>query len=780
MKNNQLRHITTISTIVFIMLASFSGIAQTKSGYLPGDWVGHLSFRNIRMTEYDGENVYAFTTHGFFKFNINEGEFYSISKIEGLSDVSISAVKYNQKNKVLLIGYNSGVVDLVYKNKLLSINDISIASGINSKRINNIHTEGDTAYLACDFGIVLLNIPKLEIQSTYFLGNSQQSILVSDIAIAFDSIWVTTDKGVYTAAQQGVNLHNFQNWKRLTNIPHDSLSFSFIQKIGDQLFMVAKNVNESTDKILKYKNGYQGNYMDDKVFKVKQLEKRGSHFSLIANYDIRILSNTGETVSTFWFNGYNQSWTPAYDAVYVNGNVFLADISYGLIKKDAAEYKILIPNSPFSNTVNQIKSYNGNVYATGGVSSAQWSRLGLFKYMDDQWYNFNDRTIAGLQSILNINYLTVDKGDKDHFFATSYGYGVLEFNDTMLINHFNQDNSPLENLEGATSGYILTSGIEYDNSGDIWVTTNLASHTLYHYKPGGEWQSFNLEGNITKSTTRSLINTPWGHMWFVDNGYGLVAFDPNKLKSGDLANGYKRFKVYGNDNNVLSSNITTLAVDKTNYIWLGLDGGGLAVYYNPQSILQRNIGAGRIIVESDGFAQYLLDNELVSTIAIDAGNRKWVGTKTGGVFLLSEDGTKQILNLNKDNSKLLSNYVRDIDIDHKTGWVYMATDKGIVAYFSGIIDRENLQEKLKVYPNPVAKNYHGLVRIEGLLDDMNIKITDATGNLIFETTATGGVGIWNMKDFDGKRVSTGVYLIYASSKDGSQTAVSKIFIASYE
>ena len=61
--------------------------------------------------------------------------------------------------------------------------------------------------------------------------------------------------------------------------------------------------------------------------------------------------------------------------------------------------------------------------------------------------------------------------------------------------------------------------------------------------------------------------------------------------------------------------------------------------------------------EVDGYLHKLLEGEVVKSIVVDGANRKWIGTAGGGLFLLSPDGTEQILNLNKSNSLLFSNNI---------------------------------------------------------------------------------------------------------------------------
>ncbi|MCH8319009.1 MAG: hypothetical protein IIA88_11045, partial [Bacteroidetes bacterium] len=57
-----------------------------------------------------------------------------------------------------------------------------------------------------------------------------------------------------------------------------------------------------------------------------------------------------------------------------------------------------------------------------------------------------------------------------------------------------------------------------------------------------------------------------------------------------------------------------------------------------------------------------------------------------------------------------------------------------------------------------------------------VKITDISGTLIYETIAEGGQAIWNGKNFNGEKAHTGVYLVFASNEDGSETIVTKILV----
>jgi hypothetical protein len=78
------------------------------------------------------------------------------------------------------------------------------------------------------------------------------------------------------------------------------------------------------------------------------------------------------------------------------------------------------------------------------------------------------------------------------------------------------------------------------------------------------------------------------------------------------------------------------------------------------------------------------------------------------------------------------------------------------------------------YPNPVRPEHTGPIAIRGLVKDADVKITDIRGTVIYQTKALGGQAIWNGNNFNGERAATGVYMVFITNDDGTQTAVTKI------
>jgi len=175
----------------------------------------------------------------------------------------------------------------------------------------------------------------------------------------------------------------------------------------------------------------------------------------------------------------------------------------------------------------------------------------------------------------------------------------------------------------------------------------------------------------------------------------------------------------------------------------------------------------------------LLDETIVNTIAVDAANRKWFGTRSG-VFIQSPDGSERLATLDSDNTPLFDNIINDIAINQSSGLVYIATGKGIISFrtdAAGISQTHS--SNITVFPNPVRPEYDGPIAIKGFAKDSNIKITDISGRLVYETTALGGQAIWDGRDYNGRRANSGVYLVYAtrtSNREVPSAVVTKILL----
>jgi hypothetical protein len=183
------------------------------------------------------------------------------------------------------------------------------------------------------------------------------------------------------------------------------------------------------------------------------------------------------------------------------------------------------------------------------------------------------------------------------------------------------------------------------------------------------------------------------------------------------------------------------------------------------------------VVQQGNFANFLFKGEEVRDIAVDAADRKWIATRNG-VWLVSPSGEKLLYQFTETNSPLLSNDVRKISIDGRTGEVFFATMKGIISFRSTATEGGPDNRDILVFPNPVPPGYEGLISIRGLVNNAIVKITEPDGRLIFQTRALGGQAIWDGKDYRGRKITTGVYLVLVSDDGRTEKAAGKIVFVS--
>jgi hypothetical protein len=312
----------------------------------------------------------------------------------------------------------------------------------------------------------------------------------------------------------------------------------------------------------------------------------------------------------------------------------------------------------------------------------------------------------------------------------------------------------------------------------LWRTNTGVAENLVLRTSEGEWKSFDISQYTDNAAIFSQIMAlENGHLWIVmPRGNGFLVVDTKGTAADGSDDLVRRFKPYDAYEDIIND-VVCMALDKNGYMWLGTEKGPV-VYYNPDRIFTEGYSRGQqiLIPRKDGTmdADVLLGNDVITAIAVDGADRKWFGTESGGAFLISKDGSQQVLNFNVSNSPLPSNTIRSIGINQVSGEVYFGTDKGLVSYRGLATEGGEFFRDVYVYPNPVRENFHGDIVISGLVKDSNVKITDIAGNLVFETTSLGGQAVWDGRNFSGQRVKTGIYLVFLTSPDGLKSHVAKL------
>jgi hypothetical protein len=116
-------------------------------------------------------------------------------------------------------------------------------------------------------------------------------------------------------------------------------------------------------------------------------------------------------------------------------------------------------------------------------------------------------------------------------------------------------------------------------------------------------------------------------------------------------------------------------------------------------------------------------------------------------------------------------------VNGRTGEVFFATAKGICS-FRGTATEAAAETELVLFPNPVPPGYGGTIAIRGVPENSIVRITELNGRLVHTVKASGGQAGWNGRDYTGKRISTGVYLVLVTGDGIKGKRVGKLVFIS--
>ena len=755
-----------------LIIFNFFSFVNAQNGAI-GQWNSLLSYYFAKSISEAGSKIYCATNTGLYYFDKSDNSINTMSKINGLSDIDISKIKYDENTKILLIAYTNTNLDLIQNNTIYNIPDIKLKLIPGVKEINDIFFLGNYAYLSSSLGVIVVDLIKKEIKDTYVIGENGNQVEVMDLAMNYNKFYAATKKGIYVASIDSPNLSSFQSWIKDTLMPKDS-TYNLICTLNNKVYVNKQNY--LTDSIFEFNGTSWHFYIPSLNFGRKKVSLDNCYNKLVIGstwWNAGVLDTSGNFII-----GSNTT-TQSQTILDKDNILWLADSRYGLIKSTINTSDTIIPNCPISKDVVSL-SINNNILAIapGGMNSAYnniWNTEGISVMKDNLWTILNKKNNPEMDTLYDINSVLVDPNDKTKLYAGSWARGLLVFTNNRLTKLYNETNSPLKIPETyGTWRWIGVGGMTMDKNKNLWVSNAISSTPLCVLKPDGNWLSFNMLGKFAPSKITQILIDTIGQKWVLTLGNIIAVLNDNGTledQSDDKVTILTNQIGYGN---LPGTVVTSFANDLDGNVWVGTD-KGIAVFYSVDKIFSgENYDAQQILINQGGHAQYLLEFETVTAIAVDGANRKWFGTLSNGVFLMSADGQTEIEHFTKDNSPLLSNNITSIAINGTSGEVIFGTDMGVISYKGTATNGGEVFSNVYAFPNPVPHNYNGVIAIKGLVKNAKVKITDESGTLVYQTTALGGQAIWNGKNLNGEKVQTGVYLAFCSNDNGTTRYVAKI------
>ncbi len=747
-----------------ILLFLLIGSLATAQDIPVGSWRSHLTYHDTKTVAIAGSKVYAASSNGLFYLDQTDNSINLLNTLNGLSDTGIADLVYHPLLERLLVVYRNGNLDVIEEDLITNVRTILNASSISGKQMFQAVRNGNLVYIAASFGVVVFDLSTLRVKETYAnLGPTGERIAVTDIAVFQDTLFAASAEGLISGAiSPAVNLIDFQNWR---NRGFSGKQINHLAATTEALF-----VPVNAEGVFKYQNGsfsevpFSGNpqfllaqaFADQLIIGVPE-----QLFSYRPLAGFELLTTVGGVQS------------PLEAAKSDDNTIWIADQKKGLLRLANPTVDSYFPDGPYNPAVQRMAVAEGKIVALAGEVDKKGNKgnntKGYYFWENGAWANFTPEEnyigAAQLPAVTDLTSVAYQLSSNTYYFS-SFGQGLLSWSAT--DNKFKvQAGTPFLQTNRGT----LVSAVAADYDDQIWVATfgvAAGQPSVHILNREGNWQSLTFNRQESREILQLLVDD-FQQGWAVvaessDNkGKGIYVFD---------AEGRERLITTGpNKGDLPVDDVNCLALDRTGSIWVGTD-DGVTEFFDPGRILTANASdAAPPRFEN----RPLLDETQVNALAVDGGNRKWIGTNSGA-WLFSADGSTLIHHFTTANSPLLSDVVKTISVQPQSGEVFFGTDAGIISYRSDATEATFAHQNVKVFPNPVQPRYQGVLTIAGLTRDGTVKITDISGKKIREVRANGGTATWNLADYNGRRATTGVYLIFSSSSDGEETYIGKVAV----
>lgn len=676
-----------------------------------GAWRNHFSFNAARLLENSGDGIFVASTNGLYHFhNATRGITY-LSKQKGLSSVGVSCMAYSAHYEVLVVGYPSGLIDLVYKDHITTLPEVFEDTQTADKTMYDVALNGELAYLASGFGVIVVSLKREEIIDNYrSIGAGASNVTVFDVAVLADTLYAYTGAAIQKGSVND-NLLDFNKWK--IN-PTPDLAIQEMKAIPDRVVAITDSlvldVTARIDTLLQ-----ADRYLDIGT-------NDGDALVLGANavvgLDGQVVKEIDKNISAI--------------SMVVQNDIYLGSSTHGLLLPDGGS---IMPDGPCSDEIKHIRTISSDLYAFYSEVSNLPSFLDSIGYSRyrAEWVNeqiegfYAPTDVASYQGSL---YFT---GKNGVWNAT---------NDELLIAGRKVPRAATRRL-----AYFPV----YDNDQDgLYVLDRVGE--LFQYSPDFTDSRWPVDVQVNQDEVVYLTRSP-------DLGGGISVLETRS----------DAFVRLSTSRGLPSNVVNGVAFDRDNDVWFATE-RGLVTAFNSSFVFD-----GVDIFEPAFENVVPFEGDEITAVSLDGGDRVWVANDSG-IKVYNNNFTKEIFAFSTLNSPLPSNHVLELAYNDVNGEMNVLTDHGLVSVRSNSSGAALSFDAVNVFPNPVPGSYEGLVGISGLTEDAVLKVATVNGDLIASIQANGGTASWDLKDYNGRKVEPGVYVLLSATDDKSERYIGKLAV----
>lgn len=774
---------------------------------IPGDWLSISSLEQVVEMEVAASGIaWIATTGGIFGVELSEGLIADVfTTNDGLHATNPTTMALTSDGAGLVIGYRDGALDIVEleTRQVRTLNDIVRSTRFPDKSVRSVAVGGDAAYIATGFGIVVYDANTwLVRESALQFGAWPLGLGVQSMDIRPDgSIWVATSEGVATAPSAS-SLNLPASWQTWSMDEIGSTPFTWIRAL-DQGIVAA-----TSSSVTQYKDGVgwsewiQAGSMesfdvveilgtDQRVLlqRVRMLVFQGDNVLKNIPFEDRsarivLGSSTSNASSSGEITLLRGSLTRGVIEHRFDGN--WAEVSTSTMRL----------NTPATNALKSItmtaNGFLGAVSETFDNNFISDRKKGMTVYSTSTgWTNVNQFTNSTMaEANFQLSFQSV--ATESYAYVGSWGSGIArmaldaEGTPTGEVTLFNAVTSSLRGWELDNDQYVVISGLETDSQGRLWTVSRFASRALaFHDEGSADWTLVpKVSGLSSLDLYEGLFIDSRDWKWvFLKSasrvGRGVMVLDTGPDPTSPQDDQAVVLNAGSSSGNLPDATVTAVIEDQRGEIWIGTE-RGIAKLLFPDLLLVGGLAertAQWLIAENPtGPSPYLLRDINVTAMVVNGANQKWVATANDGLWLVNAAGTAILEHFTQENSPLLSNAIQDLAFDPSTGNLFVSTSAGVQLYQDRANQGASKLDNLSVYPSPFSYERHEEMILEGLPTRSRVRVLTIDGQRVKGMDAEGGRVRWDGLSDDGKRLSTGVYIVIALDRDGKERAVGKVAI----
>ncbi len=773
-------------TLLLALLFFGSGPASSQP---IGTWRSFTSQSTVLNVLPDpAGRIWSVTEGGIFM--VEDGEIaMSLTTTDGMYRINPRSIVYDQDRDLLWLGYSDGMFEAYNPRTelFLQYNDIARATRFSPRGINKMVMMDGDLLIATDFGMVLFDPDREVTVDTWSnLGDFPSGSRVNGVIIQAGQVFAATADGVAVSDPDAGDLVVPDSWT------------SYGQEAGFGGNVTAIVLFQGTphalmgNEILRFTGS---DWEPAGIFSGTTIQ----NISVSQNGDYLAAWNENEIM--IWPEQPGGTVALLEDGLPVNtvrvddesGRILAGSTNQGvyLLSLQTRETETrFLPVGPYMNSFSDLNVRNG-ILASGsnnlwGRAGRGTSQSGYYLYRDGQWENYNNRTHPLLQQ-RNFNSTYTSTSGSEYFYFGSWGRGVVQHHiESNEITVWDSGNSIMDGFQPGSS-FIVVSGLATDRREHLWVISRgNPIQPLYRFEPDTEeWTGFpRMTGVAQTDLYESVFVDSHDQLWIPmqndrNEGRGMVV----KRIGGDGQSEGVILRDDAGQGNLPNPRVNTVVQDRRGEVWIGTQ-RGLARFPFPQRIIDGSSAdrQASFLINADELADspFLLRTSNVTSIAVNSANQKWVGTDGEGIWLIDEEGGRHraLRNFTTENSPLISNTVTSVAYDDVTGQVFIATDLGLVSYTDVVRGSMAEMDDLFIYPNPFSYRSEDRERIviDGLSAQTIIRILTVDGRLVRRLETRGGRVEWDVRDFKGDRVATGVYVVVAADSQNDQRGVGKVVV----